>query len=434
MSNLATKEENTVLSPMELVNALSPGDKATIMALCLPKGATNSDLALYLYRCRKLGFDPFTGDLVMQKRILKDGSVRITFITTRDALLKNAEKNLYYDGINSGVVRDGDTFLVDTEKGIIRHQFGSKRGAKLAGWAVVHHKNRKPVIYTADYKEYYLANAKSPAWESYPSAMIQKVAEVGALKRQFPALSGLYTTEEMLLEEGTPEPGIGTGMTNQPETQDDVIDVSVISEGTPPTEEDDKLEQPEENKAAGDTQSLQPNKTKEISGETIRNYTLKEIQTGKSSQGTPIVKVLAEKNGQNVLLIAKGEEGLAEATKLKEAKFFDADTYEEHGFTFIKTIVTDIDKPVSQPMDKTEPQSDETQTSYQLVKLEPMKGASGIPAIKIIATKDEKEVVLLARGEEKVAELKTLLENAEAFTVTEVSDDNGFKFVEKVAV
>lgn len=76
-------------SPSQLVAGLSPQDKATIMSLCMPKGANDSELALYLYRCKEQGSDPLSGELVLQKRVSqKDGSVTLSFITTRDALLK----------------------------------------------------------------------------------------------------------------------------------------------------------------------------------------------------------------------------------------------------------------------------------------------------------------------------------------------------------
>lgn len=52
------------------------------------------------------------------------------------------------------------------------------------------------MIYFADFQEYVEANKNSPTWKQYPSAMIQKVAEVGALRRQF-NLSGVVAAEEV---------------------------------------------------------------------------------------------------------------------------------------------------------------------------------------------------------------------------------------------
>lgn len=127
-------------SPSQLVAVLAPRDKATIMSLCMPSGANDSELALYLYRCKEQGFDPLSGELVLQRWVSKDGSVKLSFITTRDALLKKAELNPNYGGINSGVVKEGDNFQVDTEKGVVKQTFGSKRGKIVAGWAVVYHK------------------------------------------------------------------------------------------------------------------------------------------------------------------------------------------------------------------------------------------------------------------------------------------------------
>jgi hypothetical protein len=64
----------------------------------------------------------------------------------------------------------------------------------------VNHKKFESVSVFVDYQEYAAANMNPPVWRSMPSAMIQKVAEVFVLRRQFP-LSGLYTLEELVDEE-----------------------------------------------------------------------------------------------------------------------------------------------------------------------------------------------------------------------------------------
>ena len=51
-------------------------------------------------------------------------------------------------------------------------------------------------MFIADFEEYAKANDSSFVWRGYPSAMIQKVAEIGAIKRQF-NITGLVGAEEM---------------------------------------------------------------------------------------------------------------------------------------------------------------------------------------------------------------------------------------------
>lgn len=319
MSNLALVG-GTDISPTELVRSLSSQDKATIMSLCMPKNATDSDLAMYLYRCKTLGFDPLSGELVLQKRIMKDGEVRLNFVTTRDAYLRKAEQNSEYQGINSGVVKEGDTFLIDSDSGTVKHSFGIKRGKILAGWAIVYHKNRKPVIATADFVEYLNANASSPVWRSMPSAMVQKVAEVAALRRQFP-IQGIYTAEEMVLEEDQPVP---LRVVNNQQVEQ----IEHIAEESFESTDVEKIE------AATNEQISTPEQPM-----TLENvYQLKTFMTGKSPSGVPYGKINATYNDDTVFLLAEGEEALAEAAKLDDDCLFTAELYEKSGFQMIKTI------------------------------------------------------------------------------------------------
>lgn len=333
MANLTTTNGSTgELSPANLVAMLSPQDKSTIMSLCMPKGATDSELALYLYRCKELGFDPLSGELVLRKWVNNtDGSVSLSFITTRDALLKKAEQNPNYVGINSGVVKEGDTFQVDTEKGIVKHSFGAKRGKILAGWAIVYHKTRLPVIAIADFDEYYAANSStSPVWRKMPSAMIQKVAEVAALRRQFPVLAqGIYTAEEMQTAE--PAPVTVTGPTQPAMTVE--VQPEIAEPVTPATTPEPVPEEPVPEEPVPETA---PEPVPEPVPDDV--YRLLAIQTGKSGTGTPYAKIACERKEQKLVLLAKGEEGVAEAGKLRDGCMFRAETVEEKGFIFVQKL------------------------------------------------------------------------------------------------
>jgi phage recombination protein Bet len=160
------------------------------------KGATDAELEMFLHLAARYGLDPFAKEIWCTKYV-KQGQdpkhVPATIIVSRDGYLKAAQQDPDFDGIASGTVREGDLFAFNPVAGSVSHEFGTKRGQILGAWAVVHHKRRRPVACFADFTEY---RGNSPIWSNYPSAMIQKVAEVHALKRQF-GLSGIVSKEEM---------------------------------------------------------------------------------------------------------------------------------------------------------------------------------------------------------------------------------------------
>jgi len=162
------------------------------------KRLTEAEFAAFLLVARKLGLDPVAREIIPQVREGKQGR-QVAFIVSRDGYLKAAMRDPGYAGLQSMVVREGDTFEVHPSEGKVVHRLGGKRGQILGAWAIAYHKERPPVIFFADFSEYYEANKESPTWRAYPSAMIQKVAEVGALRRQF-SISGVVAAEELGVE------------------------------------------------------------------------------------------------------------------------------------------------------------------------------------------------------------------------------------------
>lgn len=175
------------------------------------KGSTDDELKMFIGIAEKYGLDPFIKEIWFIKRPKKvnvggkwdyprteEGDIDYTgaetiIMTSRDGYLKIAQRDSDFDGIIGFPVREGDTFEVDAENYTVVHKFGMKRGKIIGAWAKVSHKHRKPVIVWADFTEY---NTSGNVWKQYPSAMIQKVAETLALKRQF-GINGLTTKEEM---------------------------------------------------------------------------------------------------------------------------------------------------------------------------------------------------------------------------------------------
>ena len=157
--------------------------------------ATEEELALFLYMASHYGLDPLLGEIYFAKiPKRKGGKPEPTYIVSRDGYLKAAMRNPGYQGLNSFVVREGDIFEIDAEKAKVIHKFGTKRGKILGAWAIAYRKGYTPCVAFVDFKEY--AKPENFAWRKYPSAMIQKVAEVFVLRRQF-NISGIYIKEEL---------------------------------------------------------------------------------------------------------------------------------------------------------------------------------------------------------------------------------------------
>lgn len=167
-----------------------------------PQNGTIEECEQFIEICETFGLNPLLNDIVFQKF-----NKRVNFITTRDGLLRVATRQKGYVGAPvANVVKEGDEFEFIPSEGKVYHKFGTKRGKILGAYAVMQHAVFKPVAVFVDFEEYYNANSglkkggKPNAWDSMPSAMIQKVAEVFVLRRQFP-LGGLYTREEMAIQD-----------------------------------------------------------------------------------------------------------------------------------------------------------------------------------------------------------------------------------------
>ncbi|NHN35517.1 RecT family recombinase [Paenibacillus agricola] len=163
-----------------------------------PKNGTSEEAIYFVEVCEMFGLNPLLKEIAFMKKETKSGSgiYNVIFLTTRDGYLSVARRdNNFVGSPNSAVVKEGDEFGFDSVSGIPQHRFGTKRGAILGAWAVIKHKQYDPVSVFVDFNEYSTANDSSGVWKKNPSAMIQKIAEVFVLRRQFP-LSGLYTAEE----------------------------------------------------------------------------------------------------------------------------------------------------------------------------------------------------------------------------------------------
>lgn len=151
------------------------------------KGATDSELQMFIHVAEKYGLDPFLKEIYYSNEMH-------TILSSRDGYLKAAMRDPNFDGLQSMAVFENDDFSIDAAAGTVHHVFGKgDRGKIIGAWAIAFHKQRRPVIAFASFDEY---SKNSSTWRTYKSAMICKVSESFVLKRQF-SLSGLVTIEEV---------------------------------------------------------------------------------------------------------------------------------------------------------------------------------------------------------------------------------------------
>lgn len=320
-----------------------------------PNGGTEEEAKHFIEVCETFGLNPLLGDVVFQRYETRQGP-RTNFITTRDGLLRIASQQKDYVGAPvSNVVREGDEFEFIPSEGNVKHKFGKKRGKILGAYAILKHRRFHPVSVFVDFDEYFKANArsqggKSPIWDTMPSAMIQKVAEVFVLRRQFP-LGGLYTAEEMGLDD-VEDGGGGNEVAQLKQPSQPSQDV------TPQLEEERKEQRkkvevedekpietsaPDASKAGDEQQKVSEKKethstNESSSAEHPGQYVLVERDSGTSPSGVPFAKMKVQSNGEELLVLAKGEEGVRLAESIPQDQPFHMEVHEKNGFKFLESV------------------------------------------------------------------------------------------------
>lgn len=160
-------------------------EKIETIKQTVAKGATDAQLEMFLTLAEQYQLSPFLKEIWFVPNV--------GIITGRDGYLKVAQRDPDFDGIVSAAVCEGDEFSIEPITPTVNHRFGAKRGPVIGAYAVVFHKKRRPAVCYAPMSEY---KKSSSVWTTYQSAMICKVAEVLALKRQF-GINGLVTEEEV---------------------------------------------------------------------------------------------------------------------------------------------------------------------------------------------------------------------------------------------
>ncbi len=163
-------------------------------------GATDDELRLFFYECKRRGTHPMDRLIFPVVRKDKDGNRRVTFQTGIDYLRAAAEETARYVGQKS--VEYGPPIIQSVEGGEI----------KAPEWAEVSVLRKDPetgeinqIPFRAFWKEFYPGERLGHMWRKMPNLMLAKCAEAGALRKGFPRkLGGLYINEEMEQAEAVP--------------------------------------------------------------------------------------------------------------------------------------------------------------------------------------------------------------------------------------
>lgn len=176
---------NVKLTPSMVRNYLVSGDKERV---------TMPEVAMFINLCKFSGLNPW----LKEAYCIKYGNEPATMVVGKEAFLKRAEANPYFDGSEAGII------VLDNDTGEILYRKGTVKlpGEEIiGGYAEVWRKDRSHSIRSEVSFDEYAGRKKDGSlnsqWGKKPATMIRKVALVQALREAFPTLlGGMYTAEE----------------------------------------------------------------------------------------------------------------------------------------------------------------------------------------------------------------------------------------------
>ncbi|QNK89820.1 recombinase RecT [Sporosarcina sp. resist] len=397
-----------------------------------PANGTQEEADHFIEVCETFGLNPLLGDIVFQRYETKNGP-NTSFITTRDGLLRVATRQEGYVGPpNANVVREGDTFEFIPSEGSVRHEFGQKRGPILGAYAVMHHKHFRPVAVFVDFQEYFQANSgelnskygNKNTWDKMPSAMIQRIAEVFVLRRQFP-LGGLYTREEMSIEEDF---NSNSGNVDAPKQSNPAPKKQYEITG---------------NQQAAET-PVQQSSNNIIEGVFI----LQSFEKGVSPQKVPFAKLNVmnkESNEVSLVLVKEKQELIDSLSQIKTDQELTMVIKKESGFNFLEefsTVQANVQsetqsesvqkESVQEPVQQDNQTSSEPLDAFIMEKYEQGTTPGGVSFAKMYvkSVASNTKTMVFAQGEIAVQKTQHLIEG-DQFTM-QTRTENGFTFFEKL--
>jgi phage recombination protein Bet len=175
-------------SPAEVATAEAAfftGEQVSLIKRTIAEGATDDELRLFLYQCKRTGLDPFSKQIYCIQRS-EGGRRKMTIQTGIDGYRIIADRTGRY------APGDDTTYSYDDGKVESATAFVKKRTSD-GTWHVV-----SSTAFFSEYAGFTRDGKLTHMWKEKPHVMLGKCAEALALRRAFPAeLSGIYTAEEM---------------------------------------------------------------------------------------------------------------------------------------------------------------------------------------------------------------------------------------------
>lgn len=153
------------------IDTITDEEKSILKSIV--NNATVPEMRLFFHYCNKMQLDPFRKQIYF----IKYGNSTPAIVVGIDGFRSIASRSGKLAGIQRGSIKNADGDLVGAWAEVYRHD-----------WV-------KPARAEVELSEY---NTGKSLWAKMPSVMIQKVAEVAALRMAFPEdLSGAYSSEEL---------------------------------------------------------------------------------------------------------------------------------------------------------------------------------------------------------------------------------------------
>lgn len=321
-------------------------------------GLTQAESDAFFEVCEVYGLNPLFGDILIQKFETKYGP-KVSYIVTRDGLLKHAHRQNDFTSINAGVVHQNDYFEFDVANEVVQHRFGQDRGQIIGAWAVLKTKSRGNVMEFVNYHEYKTAlGSKNDLWNKMPSSMIKKVAQSNAIRTAFP-LGVQFSSEDEFIDFEEP---VSPGNENKEQPSSSTLknELKAAKEKASSKNEnikEDKItaqkdqERPLQEKESIDNSKvlsqkeekdeIEPNTTidqmvKTIGNEEVYSFVDSAVNVSPSNN-QKFLKISVKVNGNNEMLFA-AEENIELFDEFTEGVQFTAQVESHQGFKFVKGV------------------------------------------------------------------------------------------------
>lgn len=180
---MTTTTTNNGLVKLEERLPLSRPEDVETLRSTIAKGATDSEMGLFVQVCQRLRLDPFARQIYLVKRPGQAASIQVSI----DGFRVVAERSGQYEGQTKPEWCDED--------GVWRDVWLSGKAPAAARVGVYRTGFREPLVRVARTEAY---RQRGPFWDRMADHMIAKVAEALALRAAFPHdLGGVYAPEEM---------------------------------------------------------------------------------------------------------------------------------------------------------------------------------------------------------------------------------------------